>query len=1218
MEANVLLTLLPFLTGVFSLRPKTIYTRAGEMVVLRCPQKTYPNTNILWTNQTRQGMNLTSILSTQSADLSQMDVLLHGHNLVILRASLSHQGNYSCSVRNASRRFWFSLIVYEPQSREYEERNRYSTTCYTQESCTLYCPAANIPAHDTPDITGRGITWHKEGETVSTPNDFPSAVERDGGIYKCIRSFLYDGQIYNMSFSVMLEVQKSKYGKSEIISPQQNDVFHIDLGSTLVIDCKAVAYSDYDVVFWLSEGSFVDTDESLPVFYNYSSTKYIDEVNMTASLVFKHVSEEDLLKKYTCKLESDHQQSSFITVSLAERRTPAHLVSVFPVLCSLAVIAVVLFILLLLACHVKRSKYSSICPVTANEIYAYAGDLVMLHCRESKHNGTVMLWKMETDQKMHLYSNMSASEQQKLGLVFYRRSLVILRASTNHQGNYSCGPLRNSSRRIWFRLTICPKQSTECTIPRYSRVCYAKTACDLSCPEGSIPNAGIPALGMTSMEHVWHKENGEASVNYFPSVGLEKSGVYICMRSFSYSGEIYNTSSSVELDVQTGEPQPKLGIYLPKNGQIFEVELGTRKVIACKALVDSCQNIPFWTSDGEFVDDSDVSPGNLSKTFTCAFSSDKFISIVNITLVETAQPSHVMLTVCSVCVVVSMVVIVVVYVKFKIDVTLFLRDKVGFKDCRSSTSEWVFEGRHEKSYDAFLMCYKSVTDGGLNEEDRKCLASICPMTTKEIYVRAGDLVMLQCGECKYDGTVVLWKLETGQKTQLYSNMSASEQQRLGLVLYQDSLVILSASLNHQGNYWCGPLRNTRCQMEFRLTVYSESSREAEFGNRYSQTCYKNQTCELNCPEENLPSSTAWKLLEITWHKENGQISEDYFPNVDVEKSGVYFCTRSFLYSGQTYNTSFTVVLDVQTGKPQTNLGIYSPMNGEVFEVELGKTAAITCTALIDSSDGSLFWLRNDEFVEKNDTLRYFYNDTFSKNTSLDDVIWLSATLVFREVLAEDLSTEFSCKLESAELTRFVSVTLDKTAGPSYVTLTACVACVVVVMAVIVATYVKFKIDVTLLLRGILGSSCQSNKSDEKSYDAFLMCYKSVTDGGLSEEDRKCLASTLEDEFGYSICLYDRDVLPGQAVADAVLDCIEQSRAVVLVPSFPDPEPGSAVLSAIHTSLVERKTRLIFINTEQAEASTSGSFPEALQLLSKAGNSVTWKGQPPSTSFWKQL
>uniref|UniRef100_A0A3B5PYC9 Interleukin 18 receptor 1 n=1 Tax=Xiphophorus maculatus TaxID=8083 RepID=A0A3B5PYC9_XIPMA len=498
-----------FLANInISLNDTNINTKTGEMVVLRCPQKHDSDTTILWTNQTRQGMDVTSILSTQSAVLSQMDMLLHGHILVILSASLSHQGNYSCSARNASRRFWFSLIVYEPQSREYEERNRYSTTCYTQESCTLYCPTANIPAHDTPNITGRGITWHKEGETVSTPHDFPSAVERDGGIYKCIRSFLYDGQIYNMSFSVMLEIQKSKYGKSEIISPHQNDVFHIDLGEFLsVIECKAVAYSDYDVVFWLSENSFVDTDESLPVFYNYSSTKYIDEVNMTASLVFKDVSEEDLLKKYTCKLESDHQQSSFITISLAEK----------------------------------------------------------------------------------------------------------------------------------------------------------------------------------------------------------------------------------------------------------------------------------------------------------------------------PQPSHVTLTVCSVCVVVSMVVIVVVYVKFKID----------------------------------------------------------------------------------------------------ANM--------------------------------------------------------------------------------------------------GEVNNGFF----------------------------------------------------VF-------------------------------------------------------------------------------------------------------------------------------------------------LDGRSYDAFLMCYKSITDGGLSEVDRKCLASTLENEFGYSICLYDRDVLPGQAVADAVLDCIEKSRAVVLVPSFPDPEPGSAVLSAIHSSLVERKTRLIFINTEQTEASTSGSFPEALQLLSKAGNSVTWKGRPPSTSFWKQL
>ncbi|XP_035991993.1 interleukin-1 receptor-like 1 isoform X2 [Fundulus heteroclitus] len=306
-----------------------------------------------------------------------------------------------------------------------------------------------------------------------------------------------------------------------------------------------------------------------------------------------------------------------------------------------------------------------------------------------------------------------------------------------------------------------------------------------------------------------------------------------------------------------------------------------------------------------------------------------------------------------------------------------------------------------------------------------------------------------------------------------------------------------------------------------------------------------------------------------------------------------------------------------SGEPLPNLGIYSPMNGEVIEVELA--ALITCTAVIDSCGSSLFWLRKNEFVERNDTLRYFYNFTNPCNISEEMSHWMNASLVFREVLEEDLSTNFTCKLESDEFTRFATITLNKTAGLSYSIITVCAVCITVVMAVTIFILVKFKVDVTLFLRDSIGlKCCQQNTSDGKIYDAFLLCYKSVTDGGLSEEDRKYLASTLEDQFGYSLCLYDQDVLPGQAVAEAVLDCIDESRAVILVPSFPDPELGSEVLSAIHASLAEKKTRLIFINTEQMEASTSGSFPEALQLLSKAGNSVTWKGGPPSSSFWKQL
>lgn len=53
--------------------------------------------------------------------------------------------------------------------------------------------------------------------------------------------------------------------------------------------------------------------------------------------------------------------------------------------------------------------------------------------------------------------------------------------------------------------------------------------------------------------------------------------------------------------------------------------------------------------------------------------------------------------------------------------------------------------------------------------------------------------------------------------------------------------------------------------------------------------------------------------------------------------------------------------------------------------------------------------------------------------------------------------------------------------------------------------------------------------DGKSYDAFLMCYKSDTDAGLNDDDRKWLESVMEEKFSYSLCLFDRDVLPGRGM-----------------------------------------------------------------------------------------
>ena len=95
-------------------------------------------------------------------------------------------------------------------------------------------------------------------------------------------------------------------------------------------------------------------------------------------------------------------------------------------------------------------------------------------------------------------------------------------------------------------------------------------------------------------------------------------------------------------------------------------------------------------------------------------------------------------------------------------------------------------------------------------------------------------------------------------------------------------------------------------------------------------------------------------------------------------------------------------------------------------------------------------------------------------------------------------------------------------------------------------------------------------------------------------------------------------------------CILQSRRVVLLPSSEDqPDLCFGLPSAIHSALVDKKSRLVLIRTktpqkvlvEQPEDGGSIVLPESLRLLIKAGSSVTWRGpcsRPHSSSFWKHL
>lgn len=87
--------LLACFTGACPHRPREVYVKAGEMVSLLCPRRQNQQ-KLLWTSPILPEGDVDVELSEDG--FRRTGLLVGGKSLVVLSASVSHQGNYSCSV----------------------------------------------------------------------------------------------------------------------------------------------------------------------------------------------------------------------------------------------------------------------------------------------------------------------------------------------------------------------------------------------------------------------------------------------------------------------------------------------------------------------------------------------------------------------------------------------------------------------------------------------------------------------------------------------------------------------------------------------------------------------------------------------------------------------------------------------------------------------------------------------------------------------------------------------------------------------------------------------------------------------------------------------------------------------------------------------------------------------------------------------------------------
>ncbi|KAJ8352527.1 hypothetical protein SKAU_G00240030 [Synaphobranchus kaupii] len=415
------------------------------------------------------------------------------------------------------------------------------------------------------------------------------------------------------------------------------------------------------------------------------------------------------------------------------------------------------------------------------------------------------------------------------------------------------------------------------------------------------------------------------------------------------------------------------------------------------------------------------------------------------------------------------------------------------------------------------------------------------------------------------------------------------------------------------------------QAWFKATVFREPCYTED--DVYPESGAVGESITLSCllrANRLTPGNITWKKNCIS---EMGSSRELHFRSLTTGDAGNYTCT--FINGTQGYSMSRTTELRVCERDVLLDPKIVEPEDNAEIKVDVGEPAMVSCIAVIhsDPSFVTLSWMEGTSLLEMDQSESVFYTE--SKEQQKDGKCHVNASLVFRRVSQEHLNTKYICKLGStSKQLNNVSITLTQRGdSPSPLLPLGIVGMFAAIASLIMVIYLKLKIDIVLFLRELRGASFSD--SDGKQYDAYIMYYKAASEEALTEEEKRLVPRILETEFGYRLCLYERDILPGRVVQEAVLEHIGQSRRLVLLPGTLEAEQESwgrgmageepSLLSGLHAALVDRQTRLILV--ERAPRGELVSLPEPLQQLVRSGGVVAWRGErsvPLSSSFWKKL
>uniref|UniRef100_A0A663LSH4 Interleukin 1 receptor like 1 n=1 Tax=Athene cunicularia TaxID=194338 RepID=A0A663LSH4_ATHCN len=423
------------------------------------------------------------------------------------------------------------------------------------------------------------------------------------------------------------------------------------------------------------------------------------------------------------------------------------------------------------------------------------------------------------------------------------------------------------------------------------------------------------------------------------------------------------------------------------------------------------------------------------------------------------------------------------------------------------------------------------------------------------------------------------------------NQTAVPRDKLSRIHQQKNLIwFLPAMLEDSGDYECVIRNLTSCKKMFTKVTVFERIDGLCLNEKFAveEVIFTLSSAKVVCPHLD-HFRNAKNFQPVRWYKDCQLLEGKRFTftnrdliifNVTVHDRGNYTCETTYTYNGKQYNISRDISLTVEAKHSPLPPQILFPKDKGVIEVELGAALSLKCQARLGIKKQPIAvvtWDVDNIPVKYSDFSRFHEETHFFEGREQE--YYRETTLHITEIRKEDLQTNFTC--------------------------------------VAVNEMHNTKATVTLQLKAQYG----------KIYDAYVIYPKSHTNEANFVEYfvYQIMPDILENKCGYKLCIYGRDIYPGEDTASAIEKRMQKSRRLIILLTcqlINCKEHAYDQHIALYNALIQNDTKVILLEMETI--GTYEKLQESLRFIVKRQGTIKWKEQhtvhPQSSNskFWKQV